>query len=262
MKTLKRTAINEVMEAKELCKFNQYGQKCPTACGICDVRDLYNKLKEMYIKRQTLSEMGQRKLYKLLIQILTKERMNGVILAGFDTFAQIAFYVALEQLRESLANHIRGVQLSNAPKLENLLTFYRRSLNTTKSKEAQRFAETRDAVTSVFNDDHGDKQDHLRRHLIHLKIDFTAGFFNGQGSLGWVKKGWQDEDTKEILLKSDSVKRKIRHSVFNEENELTFPPPEFDNVHKIYKNRALNSDTNDIAKPLMPCKVNNKTLIL
>ena len=262
MKTLKRTAINEVLELKELCEFSQFGRKCAQSCSLCEIRDLYEGLHQKYIKRQTLSEHGRRELYKTLIQLLSRKNVNGATLAAFDSLYQIILYIALDQLREAVANHIRGVRLNNAPGLEQLLTFYRRNLNSLKTKEANRFLEVRNTQTSVFNDEQTESLDFKRSHLMHLKMDFVAGFYLGQGNLAWFKRGWNDEETDEILQKSENIKRRLRHSVYNEEIELEFSPPEFDFDQMVYKNGALNYNETDIKKPLMPKKLNNKTHIL
>ena len=261
-KTIKRSAINEIMELKESCQFNQFGRKCIPRCNLCEVRDLYENIHQAYMKRQTLSESGRRGLYRNLIQLLSRDNSNGMVLAAFDNMCQIILYVALDQLRESMANHIRGVRLNNAPGLEQLLTFYRRNLNIRKLKEANRFVEIRNAQTSVFNDEQIEQLDFKRSHLVHLKLDFTAGFYLGQNNSAWIKKGWNDEETCEILQKSESIKRRLRHSLYNVETELEFSPSEFDVEHMVYKNRALNYNEIDIRKPIMPKKISNKTLIL
>lgn len=250
------------MELKELCKFSQFGRKCMSTCKLCEIRDLYDNIQKSYIKRQTLSESGRRGLYRSVIQLLSRKETDGTVLAAFDNMCQIILYVALEQLREAMANHIRGVKLNNAPGLENLLTFYRRNLNIRKPKDANRFVEVRNAQTSVFNDEQTELLDFKRSHLVHLKMDFTAGFYLGQNNLAWIKRGWNDDETDEILQKSESVKRRLRHSIYNEEIELEFSPPEFDFDQMVYKHRALDYNEVDIKKPIMPKKLTNRTLIL
>ena len=262
LKTIKRSAINEILELKELCEFSQFGRKCTQSCSLCEVRDLYDKLHSSYLKRQSLSESGRREMFKTLIQLLSRRKSNGHVLAAFDNFNQIVLYVALDQLREAVANHIRGTKLNDAPGLEQLLTFYRRNLNSHKIKEANRFLEVKNAQTSVFNDDQIGLMDFKRSHLIHHKMDFVAGFYMGQGNLTWFKRGWNEDETSEILQKSDNIKRRLRHSIYNEEIELEFSLPEFDPEQMIYKNRALNYNETDIRKPLVPKKLSNKTHIL
>ena len=262
LKIFKRSAINEVLELKEICKFNTFGSKCTGACGICDVRELYNKIHGSYIKRQNLSEPERRSLYKSLIQLLSRKDTNGVVVAGFENLDQIILFVALEQLRDAMAGHIRGVRLNNAPNLEQLLTFCRRFLKSFKSKDTSRFVETRDTQTSVFNDELADQKDFKRKHMIHLKIDFTACVYLGQGNFTWVRKEWNEEETNEILLKAESIKRKLRQTIYNDESLLEFALPEFDSEQRIYLNRALKNDGQDITKPLTPKKENYRTMVL
>ena len=124
--------------------------------------------------------------------------------------------------------------------------------------------DARNIQVSIFNDDYEDQEDFKRRHLIHCRLDFTTGFQLGQANLGWIRKGWNDADADicELLAKAESIKRKLRHSVFNEEADLIFTLPDFDQSQKIYKNRALCADESDIAKPLVPKNATNKTFIL
>ena len=259
-KTLKRTCIMDIMESREQCKFNLFGKKCD--CGVCKARDLYESLNQTFLRRQKLGEEGQHGFFQSLVKLLTMEGVEGISLLGFENFSQIVLYVLLEQLRGALAGHIRGCRLSYCPKLEMILTMLRRNLNTISAKEACRFMDTRNIQVSVFNDDFDDQRDFKRRHLIHCRLDFTAGFHLGQTNLGWIRKGWSDSDICDLLAKAESVKRKLRHSVFNEESDLTFALPDFDQPQKVYKSRALNIDECDIAKPLVPKKATNKTFIL
>ena len=262
VKTLKRTAILEIMENREQCKYNLFGRKCEKECGICKARDLYDVLNTTFLKRHTLGEEGQTGLYNNLIRFLSLKQVSGITQIAFENIAQISLYVALEQLRDALAAHMRGCKLNYAPKLETLLTFLRRNLNTLTMKDAYRFMDTRGLQVSAFNDECVEIENYNRRHLIHCRLDFTAGFYLGQSNMSWVRKGWTDDELDDLLLKTESVKRKLRYSFFNKEMDLTFAPPEFDQSQKTYKNRALDYDECDIEKPLMPKRTTNRTFIL
>ena len=92
--------------------------------------------------------------------------------------------------------------------------------------------DTKNIQASVFNDDFDDQKDFKRRQLIHFKLDFMAGFQLGQANPGWIRKGWSDTDICELLPKAESIKRNLRHSIFNEESELAFALPDFDRSQK------------------------------
>ena len=262
MKVLKRSAVLDILDMKENCKFVAFGAYCDDGCGLCAIRDDYNSLRTLYVKRHKLGQQGQHDMYRTLIKILAKKEVNGTVLAGLDDFDAIALFVALEQLRQALSLHIRGCKLSNAPLLESLLTFYRKALSEHKPKDpVSKFMDTKTLQISVFNDDKAHMRDFERKHLMHCTLDFTAGYIIGGHPS--FKKGWKDEDTLEILNKAESVKRKIRHTIFNQEKDLCFAPPHFDTDKKVFLTGVNEKEPEkNIGNPIKPLNVFNRTLIL
>ena len=264
MKVLKRTAVHEILELKDACRFGATGVSCEMDCGLCVARDKVNELNSLYIKRHELGNLGQRKFFRTLISVLSERGINGKVLAGFDNIENVILFVALEQLREALALHIRGCKLSFAPNLEILLSFYKGCLGCFKPKEVTRFMDTNTNQTSVFNDHKTTLMDFERKHMLHCYVDFTAGFIIGNHSI--IKRGWngKEEETAEILLKQDSIKRKLKHTTFHEEMDIEFTLPVFDPLEKIFfcverEEKAAE----DIRTPLIPTNSNfNRNLIL
>ena len=259
MKVVKRAFIHEVLEKKEQCKFYLFGAKCSSECGICGIRGFADMARNDYNCRHKLGQEGKRALYRNVLRILTGQNVDAMVLAGVENLDQILLYVCLDQLRAATALHIRGCQLNTAIKLESLLTFYKACLDEVKLRDPTKFFESKDKQTSVFNDDNSGQIDCSRQHLVHCTIDFTSGFYLGS-NMNWVKKGL--DDTTEALNRAECVKRKVKLSVFNDENSIDFEPPMFDVEKKIFQSKLLlKSDANNMAKPLTPIKKNNKTFI-
>ena len=94
---------------------------------------------------------------------------------------------------------------------------------------------------------------------------FDIGFHTGFhiGHINWARRGWSNDNSLDILAKAESIKRKVRHTVFNTEYQLEFTPPEFDNENRTFTDSYLtNIDVNNTNKPLAPTKDSNRTFIL
>ena len=255
--------MHEILEEKELCQFYLFGTKCVNDCGICSVRDLADMARRDYNNRPRLGPEGRKALYRNLLRILTHKNTTGKVLAGIENMDQMLLYACLEQLRVAAALHIRGCRLNTAPRLETMLTFFKQNLDCLKLKESSKIFETKFKQTSAFNDDNVEQPDCARQHLIHSVLDFTAGFYGGQVNMGWIKKGWENEDTAEILTKAECIKRKVKHRVFNHETKVEFTKPEFDEELMMFTSSLIhNLDEENTDKPLAPCKGRNRTLIL
>ena len=216
-----------------------------------------------YNNRLNLGHEGRKALYRNLLKILTHKNTTGKVLAGIENMDQMLLFACLEELRMATAIHIRGCRLNTAPKLETLLTFIKQNLDDLKLKESSKIFETKFKQTSAFNDDNIGQPECSRQHLIHSVLDFTAGFYSGQVNMGWIKKGWEDDDTAEILSKAECVKRKVKHRIFNYETKVEFSMPEFDEQRMIYTSSLIhNLDEKNTNKPLAPNKGKNRTLIL
>ena len=168
----------------------------------------------------------------------------------------------MELLRQALGLHIRGCKLNSAPLLEMLLTFYRKTLSDHKPRDQViRFLEPDSIKVTVFNDDRVDRRDFERKHLLHCGMDFTAGYLIG--SHASFKKGWKTEDTSDILNKAESVKRRMKHTIFNTDEELCFKPPNFNEEKKMFSCDVTRVDDGDsLSEPIMPRNTFNRTLIL
>ena len=261
---LKRTAVHEILELKDSCRFGATGVACEDNCGLCSIREKMSELNTLYIKRHELGRLGQKTFFRTLICVLSDKTVDGKVLAGFDNVENVILFVALEQLREALAMHIRGCKLSFAPNLEILLSFYKRCLTCFKPKEVTRFMDSCNNQTSVFNDNKLELMDFERKHMLHCFCDFTVGFVIGNHSI--IKRGWngKEEETTEILLKQESIKRKLKHTAFHEEEEIEFTPPVFDTKNKVFFYAEKDDKVKeDIKIPLTPVNsIFNRNLIL
>ena len=223
---------------------------------------MVNMVTDAYLKRGKLGKEGNRTLYRNLITILANKKTSATTIASFDNLDRVILYVALNQLRESIAMHIRGTRLNYAPKLENLLTFFKKSLECSKLKEPNSTLAVKHAKVSVFNDDNVTQKDFLRQHMLHCNMEFVASFYSGQSNISWVKKGWSGDDVTDILAKADSAKRRLRHTIFNDESTIDFEPPIFDNDKKLFNRNLKKANAYDTTKPLIPSADNEKTLII
>ena len=261
MKVLKRSCIIDVLEIKERCKFYLFGAKCENDCGLCSSRESMRIVTDAYIKRQNLTVNAKKKMFNSFLEILTDKKVNGKVLGGLENIDQVFLYIALDQLRMAIAWHIRGTKLSTAPKLELLLTLYKECVHDLKDKDAYKFLNVRQRQISVYNDNKTELDETDRQHLVHGEVTFTAGFHIGH--INWARRGWGCDNSLEILAKTESVKRKVRHTVFNTEFDLEFAPPEFDIINKTFTDSYLNNnDVTTTNKPLAPRKDSNRTYIL
>ena len=258
---LKRSCIIDVLEIKERCKFYLFGAKCEDNCGLCSSRENMRIVTDAYIRRQNLTMNNKKKMFNSFLEILTDKKVNGKVLGGLENIDQVFLYIALDQLRMAIAWHIRGTKLSSAPKLELLLTLYKECVHDLKNNDAYKFLNVRQRQISVYNDNKTELDEVDRQHLIHGEITFTAGFHIGH--INWARRGWSNDNSLDILAKAESIKRKVRHTVFNTEYQLEFTPPEFDNENRTFTDSYLtNIDVNNTNKPLAPTKDSNRTFIL
>ena len=263
LKVAKRAFVHEILEEKELCQFYLFGTKCKVNCGICSVKEWAEKARMDFNNRANLGHEGRKAFFKIMLKILAHKNTTGKVLAGIENMDQMLLFACLEQLRNAAAIHIRGCRLNTAPRLETLLTFFKQNLDGLKFKESSKIFETKLKQTSAFNDDNVGQPDCARQHLIHSVLDFTAGYYSGQVNMGWIKKGWEDDDTAEILSRAECIKRKVKHRVFNQETRVEFSMPEFDAEQMTYTSSLIHSlDEKNTNKPLAPNKGKNRTLIL
>ena len=201
-----------------------------------------------------------RKLEKMLMDILRKMTSWKMIILTVDNIEQMILLCGLELIRVGARTHTRGLQLGTAGRLDHLLNLVKTVLKRDLIVGCSDFADTVNMKITAWNDEHTERPDHNRSHLMHFEATFKAGF----GQQVHQKRNWNGSDLLGIRQTEKEIKKRLRVIRLNDDLETCFDPPIFNKDKGTFNLEKMDvSKIQELNQPLIPIKTerNTRTLI-
>ena len=192
------------------------------------------------------------------MNLLRKTAVTQMLLLTIDGIENILLAIGLELLRWGFNLHNRGMILGSADRLEHIINVCRAGLAKDALFGFGGFTDVVRNVVTVWNDNEHDKQECLRSHMIHVEVLM----FVGQGLNVMQKRHWNGKNLDGLKMTEKELKRKLRVVKCNDDLDIEFKVPIFDQESGTYDAVEIaNKQVDDLGKPLLPATSGRKTLI-
>ena len=200
-----------------------------------------------------------------VINLMKRAAPTKLLLLSIDRIEMMLLTTGLELIRFAANTHFRGIILSSADRLDHMLMVAKAAISSDSMSLSNEFADIQKSTITVWNDDEDKKKDFLRSHLIHFTTTMCVGY--GQNAL--QKRNWNGLNLEGIKLTEREIKRRLRVIIFNEDVEIKFNEPIFNQNKGTYNLNYSLTDKNDdfdqlaLEKPLLPtCKEGMRRIII